>query len=149
MPELNRREFVIATGAAVCAGIVGCVSKGGQVWTGPMTFELPEPGQIKDGIDQRWLLSGGFFLVRRQGRIYAVTSTCTHMACTLTASSTQYICPCHGSHFTAAGKVLQGPAAVALPRFGISLSEAGHLYVDRNKVFGEGQWEENGAFVKA
>jgi Rieske Fe-S protein len=151
MSELNRREFVTAAGAALySACLAGCASNGtaaAQPWTGPMTFELPAPSQIKEGIDTRWLTSGGFFLVRNQDRIYAVTSTCTHNACPLTAKQTQFVCPCHGSRFTPAGKVLVGPATTPLARFGTSINAAGHLFVDRNKIFPEAQWDQSGAFV--
>jgi len=148
MSELNRREFVIAASAAVCACIAGCASHGAQgVWTGPTTFELPAPSDIKQGIETRWVLSGGFFLVRDNGRIFAVSSTCSHQACPLAAKGTQYVCPCHGSRFTPAGKVLIGPATASLPRFGVSSNPAGNLIVDRTKVFQEGQWDQSGAYV--
>jgi nitrite reductase/ring-hydroxylating ferredoxin subunit len=149
MSEINRRQFVLATGAAVCSCLAaGCASSGGpQAWTGPTTFELPAPSAIKEGIDTRWLTSGGFFLVRDNGRIFAVTSTCSHQACPLAAKGAEYVCPCHGSRFTPAGKVLVGPATKPLARFGTSLNPAGHIVVDRTRVFPDGQWEQSGAFV--
>lgn len=150
MTEINRRQFVLATGAAVCTCLAaGCASSGGggQVWTGPTTFELPAPSAIKDGIDARWLTSGGFFLVRDNGRIFAVTSTCSHQACALAAKGAEYVCPCHGSRFTPAGKVLVGPATKPLSHFGISLNATGHIVVDRTRVFLEGQWDQSGATI--
>jgi nitrite reductase/ring-hydroxylating ferredoxin subunit len=149
MIELNRREFVIVTSAAVCSCLAGCASDGGAapVWTGPTTFELPAPTEIKEGIDTRWVLSGGFFLVRENSRIFAVSSTCSHKACPLAPKGTQYVCPCHGSRFTPAGKVLIGPATASLPRFGVSPNATGHLVVDRTKVFQEGQWDQTAAYV--
>ncbi len=134
----------------VCSCLAaGCASSGGAapVWTGPTTFELPAPAEIKAGIDARWLTSGGFFLVRDNGRIFAVTSTCSHQSCPLAAKGSEYVCPCHGSRFTPAGKVLVGPATTPLPRFGTSLNAAGRIVVDRTKVFPEGQWDQSGAFV--
>jgi len=151
MPDLNRRQFVLATGAALSSAcLAGCASDGSaaaQPWTGPTTFELPAPSEIKEGIDTRWMTAGGFFLVRNQSRIYAVTSTCSHKACPLTAKGAEYVCPCHGSRFTPTGKVLVGPATTPLARFGTSLNAAGHLFVDRNKIFSETQWDQPGAFV--
>lgn len=150
MSELNRRQFVLATGAALCSCLAaGCASGGGAapVWTGPTTFELPAPAEIKEGVDPRWMQSGGFFLVRNNGRIFAVTSTCTHNACPLAPKGSEYVCPCHGSRFTPAGKVLVGPATTPLAHFGISLNASGHIIVDRTKVFPEGQWDQSGAFV--
>ena len=150
MTEINRRQFVLAGGAAFCACVAGCAAGGGTqavVWTGPMTFDLPEPDKITNGIDTRWLQSGGFFLVRDAGRIVAVTSTCSHKACPLSPKSSEYVCPCHGSRFTPAGKVVIGPATASLAHFGISLTARGTLFVDRNKVFEEATWNQPGAFV--
>ena len=150
MTEINRRQFVLSGGAAFCACLAGCAAGGGAqavAWTGPMTFDLPEPGKIANGIDTRWLQSGGFFLLRDGGRIVAVTSTCSHKACPLSPKATEYVCPCHGSRFTPAGKVLIGPATTSLVHFGISLTPKGTLFVDRNKVFEEAAWNQPGAFV--
>ena len=148
MTEINRRQFVLAGGAAVCACLAGCAGGGAAApWTGPMTFELPQPQQIANGIDTRWVQSGGFFLLRDGGRIVAVTSTCSHKACPLAPKGTEYACPCHGSRFTPVGKVLVGPATASLQHFGISLTPKGTLFVDRNKVFEEAQWNQPGAFV--
>jgi Rieske Fe-S protein len=42
----------------------------------------------------------------------AVTAVCTHEVCTINGiSGSIYVCPCHGSQFSATGGVVQGPAA--------------------------------------
>src|SRR5262245_66376211 len=49
--------------------------------------------------------SGGSFLLSRtaQETFAALTSQCTHEACTITGfDNTSYVCPCHGSKFTTA-----------------------------------------------
>src|SRR5262245_8762163 len=64
--------------------------------------------------------SGGSFLVSRtaQETFTALTSTCTHEACTITGfDNTNYVCPCHGSKFTTAGRVINGPASAPLRTF--------------------------------
>jgi len=64
--------------------------------------------------------SGGVFLVARtaQETFAALTSTCTHEACTITGfDSAAYICPCHGSRFNTSGGVLNGPATASLRTF--------------------------------
>jgi cytochrome b6-f complex iron-sulfur subunit len=61
--------------------------------------------------------SGGAFLVSRtaQDTFTALTSTCTHEACTITGfDGSAYICPCHGSRFNTTGRVLNGPATTSL-----------------------------------
>jgi cytochrome b6-f complex iron-sulfur subunit len=48
----------------------------------------------------------------------ALTATCTHQTCTISAFSGQaYVCPCHGSQFDMNGRVLNGPAARALRQY--------------------------------
>jgi cytochrome b6-f complex iron-sulfur subunit len=64
--------------------------------------------------------SRGSFLVARTGdtTFSALTSTCTHEGCTIDGfDSSQFVCPCHGSHFTTSGAVTQGPASRALQPF--------------------------------
>jgi len=69
--------------------------------------------------------SGGSFLVSRtaQETFAAVTSQCTHEACTITGfDSTNYVCPCHGSKFTTGGRVINGPANAPLRTFATQFS---------------------------
>ena len=48
--------------------------------------------------------------------IYALNLTCTHLGCTVNATSKGFICPCHGSVFTTSGDVVKGPADRPLKR---------------------------------
>jgi cytochrome b6-f complex iron-sulfur subunit len=58
-----------------------------------------------------------------QGSFTALTSTCTHQACTITGfASGTYVCPCHGSQFDTSGRVLSGPAFAPLRQFNTQLS---------------------------
>ena len=69
--------------------------------------------------------SGGSFLVSRtaQETFTALTSTCTHEACTITGfDNTNYVCPCHGSKFTTAGRVINGLANSPLRTFATQFS---------------------------
>jgi Rieske Fe-S protein len=64
--------------------------------------------------------SAGDVLVARTGdaAFTALTSICTHESCAITAySGSAVVCPCHGSQFDAAGKVLVGPARTALRQY--------------------------------
>ena len=59
----------------------------------------------------------GLFLVARTGSdsFTALTSTCTHQACTITGFENEtYVCPCHGSRFDTSGRVQNGPAVTSL-----------------------------------
>ncbi len=62
----------------------------------------------------------GAFLVARtaQDAFTALTATCTHEGCTVTGfSSSQFVCPCHGSQYATSGAVVVGPATRSLQQF--------------------------------
>src|SRR4051812_47193805 len=106
MADLNRRQFVLAATtagtAAVCGCLAGCAASGdaGAVWRGPTSFDLgPASGVAKDGLVARWSQSGGFFIVRDAGKIYVMSTVCTHKACDLAADGGELFCDCHNSHF--------------------------------------------------
>lgn len=64
--------------------------------------------------------AAGSFLVARTGQdtFTALTALCTHEGCTVSGIENQvYVCPCHGSRYSSAGSVLQGPATTALRQF--------------------------------
>ena len=68
--------------------------------------------------------------VSRQGATYEVLSAiCTHRGCTVQATKTELVCPCHGSAFNAVtGEVNAGPAENALKKY-VSTVDAGNLYI--------------------
>ena len=53
-----------------------------------------------------------------QGRLTAVSATCTHLGCQVNWNRAErsWDCPCHGSRFAPDGQVLQGPAVHRLER---------------------------------
>ena len=69
--------------------------------------------------------SSGTFLVARTGAeaFSALTAICTHENCTITDVSGQtYVCPCHGSRYSQAGQVQNGPATRSLRTFATALT---------------------------
>lgn len=58
----------------------------------------------------------------KDGYIYAVNPTCTHLGCLLTWNNVDktWDCPCHGSRFDYTGKNLYDPAFKDLETFGIN-----------------------------
>jgi cytochrome b6-f complex iron-sulfur subunit len=65
--------------------------------------------------------SGSILVDHPSGNTFnALTSVCTHQGCTINgfdSGSNQFVCPCHGSRFTADGQVAQGPASSALRKY--------------------------------
>lgn len=47
----------------------------------------------------------------------AVLASCTHRGCQPEPFADRLVCPCHGSEFSVAGEVLQGPADEPLTRY--------------------------------
>src|SRR3954466_5967768 len=108
--ELDRREFVALTvgAAAACAAALaaGCQASGGKA-TGTAQGKGAQSGldvgpvsdYTSDGVYDRFR-QRGCFVIRRQGKLTALSSICTHRTCVLSAMADQsFHCPCHGSRF--------------------------------------------------
>lgn len=85
------------------------------------------------------------WVVRYQGKIFALSTTCTHLGCTPNwlESAAKFKCPCHGSGFYITGVNFEGPAPRPLERWAISIADDGQLVVDKSKKFQKelGQWD--------
>jgi cytochrome b6-f complex iron-sulfur subunit len=62
-------------------------------------------------------------VIKENKEIYALNLTCTHLGCTVNATSKGFVCPCHGSVFTPNGNVLKGPADRPLKRLAVDEQE--------------------------
>lgn len=54
---------------------------------------------------------------KEEDKYFASLLKCTHRGCELNVGGGIYSCPCHGSEFSIAGKVLEGPAYKNLKTF--------------------------------
>jgi Rieske Fe-S protein len=52
----------------------------------------------------------------KNGKLHQMSASCTHMGCVVQWNGFEscWDCPCHGSHFSPTGEVLQGPAVKGL-----------------------------------
>jgi len=71
-------------------------------------------------------------IVREGNKVAAISTTCTHLGCSVAISDTGFACPCHGSRYDQDGNVTGGPAPRALPWFKVSLAPNGEIEVDKN-----------------
>jgi cytochrome b6-f complex iron-sulfur subunit len=70
--------------------------------------------------------TAGLFLVSRTSdtTFMVIDGVCTHEGCTITgASSTEYVCPCHGSRYNRTGQVQAGPARSSLRQYANSFAD--------------------------
>ncbi len=49
--------------------------------------------------------------------VIALSSVCTHNGCNVDWQASEFVCPCHGSKFSADGEVTNGPAGEALSTY--------------------------------
>ena len=75
-------------------------------------------------------------LVNVGGKITTFLAVCTHEGCPLGWNQNQHLirCPCHGSAFDTAGKVVNGPAQVPLTPRETMVSRGQVLLVERHRT---------------
>ena len=127
--RINRREFLILTAmfGAGCSSVnnagVSSVGKERVVNAGPVN------DYTADGVYSTFR-SEGFFIIRQGGKLFALSSVCTHRHCLVDVEPNRsFLCPCHGSTFNPDGQVTHGPARRDLPILATSVNESGQLLV--------------------
>jgi len=139
--EVERRRFLglLGSGALGLAGLGTCV----------VGVRYLEP-DVPDGQDGRFAVGKpetiplGTVLVLRARKVYvvhspagfyALSAVCTHLGCITRhePGDDRIACPCHGSAFDLAGRVVNGPAPSPLVRLRVTL-ERGALVVDAKQT---------------
>ena len=91
------------------------------------------------------------WVVRYEGKIYALSTTCTHLGCTPNwlESAAKFKCPCHGSGFYITGINFEGPAPRPLERWAVAVGDDGQIVVDKSKKFQQerGEWSNPESFI--
>lgn len=118
----------------------------------PSKFKAGTPDLYEEGKVEERFKPMGAWIVRYQGVIYALSTTCTHLGCTPNwlEREQKFKCPCHGSGFKISGINFEGPAPRPLERWAINIGEDGQLVVDKSRKFQKelGQWGNPDSFVK-
>ena len=139
---IDRRDFVTACACAISAvALGGCASLAIRRVTpvnGRVELALAHYPELTERESVLRILPDGsedpiLVLTDASGSVTALSSACTHLGCTVEAETTRLVCPCHGSTFDRAGRVLKGPAERSLVRYETRLSEGGILIIDLNR----------------
>lgn len=105
----------------------------------PQRFSIGKPDDFPPGT--RIAMAARHICIVREGsKLAAVSTTCTHLGCTVGISDTGYACPCHGSRFDQDGNVTGGPAPKPLPWFKVSLAPNGEIEVDKDIEIAPGSY---------
>jgi len=107
---INRREFFsyltvgwVAFTAAV-AGFLGLAfrfSYPNVNFEPEMDFLAGGPQDYDQGVDERWKKKYGVWMVKMEGRLFALSNICTHLGCipNWLPAEKKFKCPCHGSGY--------------------------------------------------
>jgi cytochrome b6-f complex iron-sulfur subunit len=105
-----------------------------------------EEGKVVDKFKDK-----NMWIVRNEGKIYALSTTCTHLGCTPNwlESAAKFKCPCHGSGFYISGINFEGPAPRPLERWSLAIGDDGQIVVDKSKKFQQerGEWSNPESFI--
>jgi cytochrome b6-f complex iron-sulfur subunit len=118
----------------------------------PNKVKIGDPRSYEDGKVTEAFKDRQIWVVRNQGKIYALNTMCTHLGCTPNwlEADKKFKCPCHGSGFYITGINFEGPAPRPLERWAIELSEDGQLVVDKSRKFQfeMGQWDNKDCYFE-
>jgi cytochrome b6-f complex iron-sulfur subunit len=136
---VDRRHFVNVTGGLLAAGFLeGCAALVATPVTpveGKIRLSVRNYPALSDPSGNLKLQPAGsstpiYLLVQPDGTVAAFSPVCTHLQCTVNLGRDGMVCPCHGSTYDRAGKVLKGPAVQPLARFPTVLGSDGVLTID-------------------
>ncbi len=118
----------------------------------PNKIKVGDPRNYEDGKVVETFKDRGIWMVRNQGKIYALNTMCTHLGCTPNwlEADKKFKCPCHGSGFYISGINFEGPAPRPLERWGMEMADDGQLIVDKSRKFQYelSQWDNKDSYFE-
>jgi len=138
--DLERRRFLALLGSGALGltgvGMVVAVARYLEpdvLDEGDGLFEVGRPETLPVGTV---LVSRArqVYVVHAPAGFYALSAVCTHLGCVTKQEqgTDRIVCPCHGSTFDVAGRVVSGPAKKQLRRLSLTLRR-GVLVVDTGR----------------
>jgi cytochrome b6-f complex iron-sulfur subunit len=127
-------------GSAVLAAVSDVIFFKPRVTYGqPALFQIGKPDEFPPGT-RIAREAERICIVREGNKLAAISTTCTHLGCSVAISDTGFACPCHGSRYDQDGTVTGGPAPKPLPWFKVSLAPNGEIEVDKNQTVDPGTY---------
>jgi cytochrome b6-f complex iron-sulfur subunit len=118
----------------------------------PSKIKVGFPDNYEEGKVVERYKDQNTWVVRKNGVIYALSTTCTHLGCTPNwlEREQKFKCPCHGSGYFISGVNFEGPAPRPLERWALSVGDDGQLVVDKSRSFHaeRGEWSNPDSFIK-
>lgn len=132
-PERRRVLRLLGKGSVAAAFIaqLGAAARAffpNVLYEPPTRFKLKRPQAYPPGFT--FDPAHRLFVIRQGDAFHVISAICTHLGCTVQWRSSEFACPCHGSHFAPDGRVISGPAPRPLTWFDTQLSPDGFLQVD-------------------
>lgn len=137
--SLGRRDFLGACACVIGSVVAGaCASLVTRQLTpvdGKIELALTQYPELREAGGALKIMPAGaenplYVLAMDDGSYTALSPICTHLGCTVEIEGARLVCPCHGSAYDRAGRVLQGPAALPLARYRTDVSPEGVLTID-------------------
>jgi cytochrome b6-f complex iron-sulfur subunit len=160
--DSSRRDLLFMSWFAFAwttmAGSLGLMTLGTLRFLFPNVLSEP-PSKVKVGLPESFeegkvvekFKDQNIWVVRYEGKIYALSTTCTHLGCTPNwlEGAAKFKCPCHGSGFYISGINFEGPAPRPLERWALSVGDDGQIVVDKSKKFQQerGEWTNPESFI--
>jgi cytochrome b6-f complex iron-sulfur subunit len=117
----------------------------------PSAFKVGPPDKFEEGLVSNDFKDKNAWIVRNEGKIYALSTTCTHLGCTPNwlEREQKFKCPCHGSGFYITGINFEGPAPRPLERWAVKIGDDGQIVVDKSRKFQQerGEWDNPDSYI--
>lgn len=144
--EPTRRDLLLLAGWGSVAVVLGGSGLVFARFMAPNVLEVEDPkkrcgiltqyANMPVGEVDEQYKKDGFWIIREEDRIAAVSIICTHLGCipNWLPNDRKFKCPCHGSGYKPDGTNFEGPAPRPLERFKVYL-DGDQVIVDRSKRF--------------
>ena len=135
MTPITRRDLlkIISQGMIGVCGVLGIIGLIRYLGFEP---DPPPPQRFEVGktddylIDTRSILKNiPAVLIHNSKGFKAISLTCQHLGCTVDAKADGFVCPCHGSRYSADGKILKGPAERDLRQLKVEITTDNNIII--------------------